>query len=201
MGRVGKLPDDLAGQIELWNGRVVWVRRGSGEHQMFIRRLTNALELWTRKDMAANTERCWVADFETNIFFGSSGKSDFMTPDFMIHRCLGAPYQDIRASDVLLAGEVLSPSNSQVDIEGKKARYAGAGIPWYWQVHLARDDSAIDAVHAFALETRPGLLPEGVRPLHPANYLAVGEWTADDVDGIAIDHPFPIHIPWSELEF
>ncbi|WP_342213541.1 Uma2 family endonuclease [Nocardia wallacei] len=177
---------------------MVWVRRGSGEHQMFIRRLTNALELWTRKGMAANTERCWVADFETNIFFGSSGKSDFMTPDFMIHRCLGAPYQAIRASDVLLAGEVLSPSNSQVDIEGKKP---ATPVPEFLGTGRCTDDSAIDAVHAFALETRPGLLPEGVRPLRPANYLAVGEWTADDVDGIAIDHPFPIHIPWSELEF
>lgn len=39
-------------------------------------------------------------------------------------RCLPAPYQDVRGADVVLAGEVLSPANRQVDIEAKKARYA-----------------------------------------------------------------------------
>ncbi|WP_024799814.1 Uma2 family endonuclease [Nocardia sp. BMG51109] len=196
-----RLPEEIADQIELWNGRVVWMRRGSGEHQMFIRRLTNALEQSTRKDMSTRPDHCWVANFETNIFFGATGKSDFATPDFLVHRCLGGPYRDIRSSDVLLVGEVLSPSNTPVDVEAKKGRYADAGIPWYWEVHLERDDSAIDMVRALALETRPGQLPDGVRPLHRANYLAVGEWTRADTGGIAIDHPFPIHIPWSELEF
>ncbi|WP_280273118.1 Uma2 family endonuclease [Nocardia wallacei] len=196
-----KLPDEIAEQIELWDGRVVWLRRGPDEHQVFIGRLWNALERAARKDMANDPERCWRASFETNIFFGRTGKSDFATPDFMVRRCSDGPYQDIRADEVLLVGEVLSPSNTPVDIDAKKGRYADAGIPWYWEVHLARDDSAIHAVRAHALETRPGQLPEGVRPLHPANYLAIGEWSPADVEGIVIDHPFPIHIPWSELEF
>ncbi|MFJ1457663.1 Uma2 family endonuclease [Nocardia sp. N2S4-5] len=205
-----RLPDEIASRIELWNGRVVWIDGGPelcrpgnkpDEHQVFIGRLWNALERAARKDMANDPERCWRASFETNIFFGRTGKSDFATPDFMVRRCSGGPYQDIRADEVLLVGEVLSPSNTPVDIDAKKGRYADAGIPWYWEVHLARDDSAIHTVRAHALETRPGQLPDGVRPLHPANYLAIGEWSPADVEGIVIDHPFPIHIPWSELEF
>ncbi|MFR9752267.1 hypothetical protein ACL02S_14695 [Nocardia sp. 004] len=40
-----------------------------------------------------------------------------------------------------------------------------------------------------------------LRPLHPADYLFVGEWSPKDFDAVAIDFPFPIHLPWSDLEF
>ncbi|MFX0574964.1 Uma2 family endonuclease [Nocardia nepalensis] len=196
-----RLPEEIAEQIELWDGRVVWVRRGPSEHQVFMGRLWTALERCARKDMSDRPQHCWRAGFETNVFLGRTGKSDFLTPDFLVHRCLESPYQDVRGDDVLLVGEVLSPSNTQTDIEAKKGRYASAGIPWYWEVHLAREASAIATVRAYALETAPGRLPEGVHPLHPANYLLAGEWVPNDENGIEIDFPFPISIPWAELEY
>ncbi|RDI68741.1 Uma2 family endonuclease [Nocardia pseudobrasiliensis] len=196
-----RLPEEIAEQIELWEGRVVWLRRGPAEHQTFMRRLTNGFESCARKDMSTQTEHCWRVDLESNVFFGASGKSDFVTPDFLVYRCLSGPYQDIRSVDVALVGEVLSPSNTQTIVEAKKARYASAGIPWYWEVALARESSAIEVVKAYGLETQPGDLPEGVHPLYPANYLLVGEWTQADADGVQFDHPFPITIPWSDLEF
>lgn len=110
--QLGQLPDEIAGQIELWEGRVVWLRRGPGEHQIFMRRLTNALERSAGDDMAGHPDRCWVANLETTVFLGSTGKSDFVTPDFLIHRCLGGPYRDVRATDTVMVGEVLSPSNT-----------------------------------------------------------------------------------------
>lgn len=124
-----------------------------------------------------------------------------MTPDFFVHRRLELPYQDIRADDVRLVGEVLFPGNTRTDIEARKRRYADAGIPWYWEVHLAREASAIAIVRAYVLETGPGSLPEGVHPLHAANYLLVGEWTPADTDGIEIAFPFPINISWQDLEY
>ncbi|WP_067900778.1 Uma2 family endonuclease [Nocardia vaccinii] len=196
-----RLPEEIASQIELWNGHVVWARRGPGEHQIFTGRLWSGLERCARKDMSTQKEHCWRATFETNVFFGRTGKSDFMTPDFLVHRCLDAPYQDVRSGDVVLVGEVLSPSNTIADIQSKKVRYADGGIPWYWEVELAHEDSAINTVRAFALETRPGQLPEGVQALHQANYILVGEWTHAHENGVEINHPFPISIPWSELEF
>ncbi|WP_228781132.1 Uma2 family endonuclease [Nocardia cyriacigeorgica] len=196
-----QLPEEIAEQIELWDGRVVWLRRGPAEHQAFTFALTSAFKRCAREGMVGDPQQCWRVDFETNVFFGESGKSDFVTPDFLVYRCLDAPYQDIRASDVLLAGEVLSPSNTQTDMEAKKARYAKAGIPWYWEVTLEREKSAIAMVHAYALESTHGKLPEGVRPLHPANYLLTGNWSPKDSDAIVAEHPFPIRIPWSELEF
>ncbi|MEV0033689.1 Uma2 family endonuclease [Nocardia sp. NPDC050793] len=196
-----KLPAEIASQIELWNGRVVWLRRGPGEHQIFTGRMWTALERCVRKYMSSSTEHCWRANLETNVFFGRTGKSDFVTPDFLVHRCLERPYQDVRAGDVLLVGEVRSPGNTQSDMEAKKARYAIGGIPWYWEVMLDPNDSAIATVRVYGLETEYGQLPDGVRPLHPANYLVTGEWTREDPNGIEFDFPFPISIPWTELEF
>ncbi|MEU2253265.1 Uma2 family endonuclease [Nocardia xishanensis] len=196
-----RLPEELASQIELWNGRVVWVRRGPFEHQQYTGLLWTALRRSAGRDMAQHSDRCWQVGMETNVFLQPDGKSDFVTPDFLIFRCLEGDYQDIRASDVLLAGEVLSPSNTQTDIEAKKARYAGSGIPWYWEVRLARDPRGIASIRAYVLETAPGQLPEGVRPLRRTNYIVAGEWIPGDTDGIDIDHPFPIHIPWSDLDY
>jgi Uma2 family endonuclease len=196
-----RLPEEIAEQIELWNGRVVWVRRGPAEHQTFSNRLWSTLERCARKTMSEHPEQCWRVTTETNVFLGRNGKSDFLTPDFLVHRCLGSPYQDVRSDDALLVGEVLSPSNTQMDIEAKKGRYAGAGIPWYWEVTLAREASAIAIVRAYALETGHGRLPDGVHPLRSANYLLAGEWTHEHSQGIGIEFPFPIHIPWTELEY
>ncbi|MGQ4597356.1 Uma2 family endonuclease [Nocardia sp. R6R-6] len=196
-----RLPEEIAEQIELWDGRVVWVRRGPSEHQTFTNLLWNGLRRCARQDMSEHTQHCWRVTTETNVFLGGSGKSDFVTPDFLVHRCLESPYQDLRGADVLLVGEVLSPSNTQTDIEAKKGRYASAGIPWYWEVSLAREESAIAMARAYALETGHAQLPDGVRPLRAANYLVVGEWTRDDPNGVEIDFPFPIYIPWAELEY
>lgn len=196
-----RLPDEVAGQIELWSGRVVWLRRGPAEHQRFTRRLTNALEYCARKSMADNPETCWQVDFENNVFLGEHGKSDFLTPDFLVYRCLESPYQDVRAADTLLVGEVLSPSNTQSDMEAKKSRYAGAGIPWYWEVALAADVSTIATIRAYALQSGVGRLPDGVHPLYPTNYLLTGEWTPADAEGVRFDFPFPIRIGWPELAF
>ncbi len=196
-----RLPEEIARQIELWDGRVVWVRRGPAEHQAFTRRVTNAFERCARTSMSERPETCWRVESETNVFLSANGKSNFLTPDFLVYRCLPSPYQDVRAADTVLVGEVLSPSNTQSDVEAKKARYATAGIPWYWEVTLAREISAVATVRAYGLETGHGRLPEGVRPLRSANYIVTGEWSAGDEAAIAIGFPFPIDVPWSELDF
>ncbi|WP_281256213.1 hypothetical protein [Nocardia amikacinitolerans] len=42
---------------------------------------------------------------------------------------------------------------------------------------------------------------DSARTLRPSNYLLTGEWTRDAPNGIEFDFPFPISIPWTELEF
>ncbi len=194
------LPEELAARIELWEGRVVWLRRGPGEHQTAMRRLTNELERCARQRGAVDPHRCWRVNLATNVFFGHTGKSDCVTPDFLVHRCL-EPGADVRATDTVLVGEVLSPSNTPSEIEAKKARYAGVGIPSYWEVELRRDLTGIAALRVSILETGHAELPPGVRPLRNANYLLAGEWTPESATGISFPYPFTIEIPWSALTF
>lgn len=192
------LPDELARQIELHSGRVVFVRTGPPRHQRFYRRLANAVEQCARADMRTDPEHCWQVDVETNVFFNGD-KSDFRTPDFLVYRCQDSGQNDIHAHDVILAGEVLSPANTHDAIEAKKAKYAGAGIPWYWEADL--DGDAITAIRAYALELS-AILPEGVVPLRPRNYILIGQWTPTETpSGIQSTHPFPIDIGWDILEF
>ncbi|MEV5839732.1 Uma2 family endonuclease [Nocardia sp. NPDC052112] len=198
-----RLPEELAGQIELWEGRVVWVRRGPFEHQQYTGLLWTTLRRCAGRAASGDpdSDECWQVGMETNVFLQPTEKSDFVTPDFLIFHCLDSDYQDIHAADVVLVGEVLSPSNTQTDIEAKKARYANSGIPWYWEVRLARDPRGIASIRAYGLEVATGELPEGVRPLRRANYIVAAEWFPGESMGIDIDHPFPIHIPWAELEY
>ncbi|MFB7721643.1 Uma2 family endonuclease [Nocardia sp. NPDC056100] len=196
-----RLPEEIAEQIELWDGRVVWLRRGPSEHQTFTNLLWNALRRHARTSTTEQPDQCWRVTTETNVFLRPVGKSDFLTPDFLVHRCLDGPYQDVRATDAIVVGEVLSPSNTQSDMDAKRGRYAAAGIPWYWEVKLAAETSAIAMVRIFGLDTDSGPLPDGVHPLQAGNYVIAGEWTPADTEGIAFDFPFPIRITWDELEF
>lgn len=197
-----RLPEHVAADIELWNRKVVWNRRGPLEHQRFAVRVRNALESNARRAMRDSTgdegQPCWQVEVETNIFF-TADKSSSLTPDFLVRRCLlrGA---DTSAADVVLVGEVLSGSDTPKRRAWKMDRYAEAGIPWYWEVEL---DSAgswdITAVRAYELATVPtsGL---AVKPLRPAVYIPVGEWEPADA-GIDFPEPFGLHISWDDLAF
>jgi Uma2 family endonuclease len=196
------LPDHVAGEIELWDREVVWNRRGPLEHQRFTVRMRNAIETSARHAMhettTDDTERCWQVEIETNVFFAPD-KNRFLTPDFLIRRCLprGA---DTFAADLALAGEVLSGSDTPKRRAWKMDQYAEAGIPWYWEVDLDSPDTwDITAVRAYELVTIPtGQL--AVKPLRPAVYVLVGEWEPGDT-GIDFPEPFHLHITWDDLAF
>ncbi|WP_419996041.1 Uma2 family endonuclease [Streptomyces boninensis] len=197
-----RFPEGIAAEIELWDRRVIWNRRGPVEHQRFARRMCNALEAGARQAMRGDApdggQRCWQVEVETNVFFNPD-KSSFLTPDFLIRRCLprGA---DTFVGDVVLAGEVLSGSDTPKRRAWKMARYADGGIPWYWEVEL--DSSGtwdITAVRAYELAKAPvaGL---AVKPLRPALYIPVGEWEPEGL-GIVFPEPFSLDITWADLAF
>ncbi|MFC9897609.1 Uma2 family endonuclease [Nocardia sp. NPDC127579] len=199
---LGDLPDEVAGEIELWDGRVVWARTGSPAHQNYSVEFRNALKKRAADEAERNTRDCWRATTETNVFLSHHHKNDFLTPDFMVYRCLPDEFEYVHHNDVALVGEVESPSNTSTDIEHKKARYAAAGIPWYWHVQLSRHPRRVAGVTVFALLRDITEVLPGVSPLHPSNYIAIAEWNPeDDPDGIQINLPFPIVIPWEELEY
>ncbi|QWQ42656.1 Uma2 family endonuclease [Streptomyces sp. YPW6] len=197
-----QLPDSIAEGVELWQGKVVWNRRGPLEHQQFAVRMRNALEAAARRAMREETgggdQRCWQVGVETNVFF-TPDRSSFLTPDFLVRRCLprGA---DTFATDTVLVGEVLSGSDTPRRRQWKMDRYAEAAIPWYWEIEL--DSGAtwdVTSVRAYERVTidRSGL---AVKPLRPSVYVAVGEWEPDGL-GIEFPEPFTLSVTWEDLAF
>lgn len=69
-----RLPEEIASQIELWDGRVVWLRRGPAEHQTFTNRLWSSLERCARKQMSNDPDICLRVTTETDVFLGAKGK-------------------------------------------------------------------------------------------------------------------------------
>lgn len=197
-----QLPEEIAQDIELWERKVIWNRRGPMEHQRFMRRMCDAIEVNARRAMQQPTNDgeapCWEVELEENVFFAPD-KSSFLTPDFMVRRCLPAD-ADTTAADVVLVGEVLSGSDTPKRLAWKTARYAAAGIPWYWEVERDSGNSrAISAVRAYELVVVPTAgLP--VKPLRPVVYIPVGEWEPRDV-AIEFPEPFGIYIGWEDLAF
>lgn len=202
---VQRLPEDVAADIELWDRKVFWNRRGPLEHQRFAVRMRNALEAGARHAMRGARDAgeqesggCWQVEVETNVFF-SPDKSSFLTPDFLVRRCLprGA---DTFARDVVLAGEVLSGSDTPKRRAWKMDRYAEAGIPWYWEVEIdATGTWDITAVRAYERSAAP-VADLVVKPLRPALYVPVGEWEPAG-PGILFPEPFSLDIGWDDLAF
>ncbi|WP_330182868.1 Uma2 family endonuclease [Nocardia sp. NBC_01503] len=204
-----ELPEEISCCIELHDGQPVWIadaamlKHGPSEHQRFTLRMTNALLSAAKLTTADATGGCWDATLETNLFF-TRDRSSFVTPDFMIYHCLDDEFAWVHAEDTILVGEVLSPSNTPGLMEVKKARYAAAHIPWYWEVELAPNPRRISAVRQYALAAVDFHLPKGVTPLRPpkeGEYILTGEWTPEAAEGVGTLHPFPIHIPWSDLAY
>ncbi|MFD7295955.1 Uma2 family endonuclease [Streptomyces sp. NPDC059897] len=196
------LPGDIAKDIELWQGRVVWNRRPPMGHQRAARRLCNALEVNARRAMREETggeeQRCRQVETETNVFFAPD-KSSFLTPDFLVRRCL--PFSaDTFAADTVLVGEVLSSSDTDKRKQWKMDRYAEAGIPWYWEVELDSGETRdITVVRAYELVT-VDQSDLAVKLLRPALYGLAGEWEPDG-PGIEFPEPFAMSIGWEDLAF
>ena len=197
-----RLPEGIAEDIELWERRVIWNRRAPFEHQESSVLMRNALLSSAQRAMRSATseseQQCWQVGVETNVFFAAD-KSSFLTPDFLVRRCL--PWDaDTTAADVVLAGEVLSGSDTPGRVSWKKERYAEGGIPWYWEVDLdSANGGEIAAVRAYELFLIQTAELE-VKPLRPAAYVLAGEWTPAGLD-IEFPKPFDMHISWDDLAF
>lgn len=165
-------------------------------------RMRNAIEADARRAMQQPTDNgetpCWEVEVEENVFFAED-KNSCVTPDFMVHRCL--PYgSDTTAADVVLAGEVLSRSDTAARRQWKMDRYAAAGIPWYWEVELDSGRSwDISKISAYELVVVPPAELR-VKLLRPAMYGLAGQWEPRDV-AIQFPEPFDIYISWEDLAF
>ncbi|BCL28198.1 Uma2 family endonuclease [Streptomyces aurantiacus] len=75
-------------------------------------------------------------------------------PDLMVVAAEAATAPDqtwLKAEDVLLAAEVVSPDSRQRDHEVKPRKYAAAGVPHFWRVEMD-EDKGLPVVYVYELD-------------------------------------------------
>ncbi|WP_063798525.1 Uma2 family endonuclease [Nocardia sp. NRRL S-836] len=119
------LPEDGSQRVELVDGMLLVSPLGSYRHQQLV------------FDIAASLRAACPDHFEATIELNvllSSGR--LVIPDFTVVKPREAGVM-FPVSDVVLVGEVLSPSTRLNDEGLKRALYAKAGIPYYLMVDPA----------------------------------------------------------------
>jgi Uma2 family endonuclease len=166
--------------IEVIDGNVVFCQSGTPEHSDVARRLTNRLEA------TKPNEPCLRVSSDIDLYFdkrrGKDGRLSFRRPDVTVYKCVPRGSK-IRTSDATLVVEVVSPGSGYTDTVDKLAEYAYEGIPVYLIVFLDVE-LYVKMIHEYRLDwaSRTYRLVEA------------------HVDVLELEHPFPITIPFSELD-
>jgi Uma2 family endonuclease len=122
------LPEDNSMRFELLNGRMVASPRPLMPHMVVIAELYGQLKPQLPDGMLAVTE----IDLDLQLTRPVVRIPDLVILDARAVRKPGI----VKAEDVLLAVEVLSPSSVRTDTKIKPLQYADAGIPNLWVVGL-----------------------------------------------------------------
>ena len=197
-----RLPEEIAAQIEL--GMVMWcgLRRGPGEHQIFTRRLMECTRTLRPQGHVGPNRALLACQFRDQRLLREDREIRLHDPDFLVHRCLDAPRtrMSVPAMSAWSARCYRHPTASQ------RSKQSELVMPTAGSPGTGRSSCASTTARSIPCAPSPSRLapdscPDGVQRMHRANYLLVGEWTHADENGVEISHPFPISIPWSELEF
>lgn len=158
------LPEDNSQRIELVDGALIVSPMGTARHQRLVGRAFAAL------DSAAPAE--YEATVELNV--GLSG-GRLLIPDFTVVRRTGFDGLLFPVRDVLLLGEVISPSTRANDLVLKRELYAEAGVRYYLIV-----DPKPEVTLSCLLELVDGEYQEIAR---------------SEGGTLVLDRPFPVTIP------
>ncbi|GIE78328.1 hypothetical protein Aph02nite_42780 [Actinoplanes philippinensis] len=159
-------------RIELFDGSLWVTPRPNAPHQQISVRLAAGLL------PGADAARLWIlADMNVRLAAGTVTR-----PDLIIARGPRVVTM-VDASDVLLACEIASPSNTTTDRVLKKELYAAAKIGWYLLVEPEMTTYESVTLHLFRLG------PDG----YTTYAVAEGDET------LIIDDPFPASISGNRL--
>ncbi|WP_238598450.1 Uma2 family endonuclease [Saccharothrix sp. ALI-22-I] len=159
------LPEETLQRVELVDGSLLMSPGGTVRHQRLASRITEALhaacppglEAIAGLNLEVSDTRMLIADFTVNV----AGEDGLLLP----------------VADLLLAGEVLSPSNKFNDLVLKRKLYAEAGVPFYLVVD---PKDAVAAATLFELKA--------------GEYVEI----ARSEDGVLkLERPFPVTIELS----
>jgi len=135
------LPEDGEIRYELQEGILVMAPSPITDHQRCLRRLLRELEDQVPDGLEP------IPDVDIDLQLVRPAQPGFVRrPDLVVVTCAAIERTRrerglLRASDVVLAVEIISPSSRRMDTVVKHGEYADAGIPHYWVVDLDGDVS------------------------------------------------------------
>ncbi len=134
------------GYTELVEGRMEWVPSPHADHSRAGYRIAVTLEPQLPPHLEVILDIDVDLELATPDEPGSSRRPDFI----VVHRDARRRQREeggiIRASEVVVAGEIVSRGSKRTDHVAKRSEYADAGIPYYWIVDL-RGPASLLACH------------------------------------------------------
>ncbi|MDQ3154077.1 MAG: Uma2 family endonuclease [Actinomycetota bacterium] len=130
------LPEDSAARYELQEGHVVMSPRPKPDHQECLGELRSRLKAQAPDGLDV------LPEVDVDLELVPSGRPGFVrAPDLVVVprdarlrvRTHGGL---IRAGEVVLAVEIISPGTRRMDTVIKHGEYADAGIPHYWVIDI-----------------------------------------------------------------
>ncbi|MEV4144725.1 Uma2 family endonuclease [Amycolatopsis sp. NPDC049691] len=122
-----------SGFTELTEGRVVTCPGSGRTHDMAVCLLAGQLERQLPPGLA------FAVATDLDLCLVPTGEPGFSRrPDLLVfgRAALARPGGLLRADEVLLVAEVVSPGSKRTDYQVKRDEYADAGIPHYWIVDI-----------------------------------------------------------------
>ena len=139
-----RLPEDTEQRWELQEGWLVMSPSPKPRHQLAMARLVSRLQSQLPADLLA------LPSIDINLeLVPADGPGHVRRPDLVVIESAAYDRSDredtlLRASEVRLIVEILSPGSVRMDSVIKRGEYADAGIPHYWIVDVDGPVSLID---------------------------------------------------------
>ncbi|MFF1821569.1 Uma2 family endonuclease [Kribbella sp. NPDC058245] len=146
VGEYADLGEDDSGRSELMEGNLVRSPSPSPDHNMAALRIALQLMPQLSPDLEV------ITDVDIDLGLAPADQPGFSRrPDVIVVRRSARPRVRsegglIRASEVLIVVEIVSPGSRRTDNVVKRAEYADAGIPHYWIVDI-QDPVSLLACH------------------------------------------------------
>jgi Uma2 family endonuclease len=137
------LGEDETGRSELMEGNLVMSPSPSPDHNMAALRIALQLMPQLPQDLEV------ITDVDVDLELAPPDQPGFSRrPDVIVVRRSARPRVRlegglIRASEILVVTEIVSPGSRRTDNVVKRAEYADAGIPHYWIVDLQEPASLL----------------------------------------------------------
>lgn len=130
-------------RTELQEGAIVMSPRPAIDHMDVVYELAKEIEAQLPKDLKMVIEIDVDLELAPPTRPGTVRQPDLVVVDRAAYRQAKKERKMVRASDVRLMVEIVSPGSHRMDYKIKRSEYADAGIPHYWILDLNEPTSLL----------------------------------------------------------